>query len=476
MARHTKETMEGILFLLLTPVTIYIACKRPHWFWATWVIVPLIFETLGLLHASEASFSYGNIFLGPITVRPSDQAVLAIIIAGAIHIRKHGYGDLVRKPGGIVLLCFLIFLILKTAFSVLLAGDKILENRVASHVGGGLVAALGEARDNLVAFFPPFYAYLIRESRNLRKLGWPVVVSLIALLINWAGGVITFGHIWTGNINPMRRPINAFNAIDLTLLGILLLFLDVPRVPRWATRTLAVISLAVSILANHRSQWLAFVAASAMLLLILLVGRPMTKRALLSHVSVAGLAAMLISGICALNFLPADVMKNPVLDDLTIRFYAFTNPSEDPDSKWRKELWHDRVRQVGDNWPWGRPFGARAETLLFGQWVDVPDHSAYVSGYELGGVILCVLYATFFGWMFLIGARQLLREKDPEQLWPPAVALSIMAATLAFGGAYLFPEMGPAWVVILLLRTRAPEARRVRLPLPYVPADALPHA
>lgn len=465
--------MFALVFLLITPFTIYIACKKPEWFWTAWVCGPLILETMSLQNSAVATYSWDTVQIGPILFRDSDQAVLAMMIAIGIYIKRHGIGTLFKKPGGTTMFVFLVFVVLKTAYSVLLAGDLILQNRVTSHMAGGLVAALGDARDGLSAFFPPFYAYFIKKSRDLKALGWPIVVCICLLLVNWVCGVLTFGHIWTGNINPLRRPINAGNAIDLTVFSMILLFLPVSRIPLWATRSLATFALVVAILANHRSQWMACVAGAAVLIPILLLGKPLSRKPLLSHASFAGVLCVLVCGTCLLNFFPKLMGEHKSLyDDLEIRLYAFTEPSKDPDSKWRNDIWHDRVVQVGNNWPWGRPLGARAETLIKGKWLEVPDHSAYVSAFEMGGIFLCLLLAVFFGQLTLLGFRQITTETEPRRLWPAAIGLTTISATLAFGGAYYFQALGPAMIVVLLLSENSPGLGKVRVPAHMLPQPA----
>ena len=468
--------MFALIYLLIAPVTIYIACKKPEWFWTAWVCGPLLLETIGLRESKAASFIFDTVQIGPITLRGSDQALIAMAIAISIYVWRHGFGTLVKKPGGLTLSILLLFIVLKVAYSVLIAGDLILANRVTSHMAGGLVAALGDGRDNLVAYFPPFYAYFIKKSRDLKALGLPIFVGVCLLLGNWLAGVLTFGHIWTGNINPQRRPINAGNAIDLTIFCLILFFVHVPRLPVWFTRSVATVGVVIAILANHRSQWMACAAGATVLLLVMLIGRPISRKPLFSHSAVAGLVTVMVSCVCLLNFFPNIIGRTSIIDDLSIRFYAFTQPSSDPDAQWRRDLWTDRIQQVGDNWPWGRAFGARPETLMKGEWMEVPDHSAYISAYEMGGATLCLLIILFFGQLTVLAVRQLIREKDPEQLWPPAVGLAIIAANLAFGGAYFFQQLGPALAVVLLFPASTPYFRTVRAGFPSLTPMKAPGA
>jgi hypothetical protein len=81
----------------------------------------------------------------------------------------------------------------------------------------------------------------------------------------------------------------------------------------------------------------------------------------------------------------------------------------------------------------------------------VPDHSAYVSLYEMGGVILCVLVGLLWIRILQIAITRILRGKTIEEFWPPVVSLMIAACSLGFGTGYEFPLVGPALAIVFLL-------------------------
>jgi hypothetical protein len=443
--------MVMLTFFAMSVACVYVAVRRPNWFWTM-----IVASGVGIQLVSAALHERSTqIDIGSISARSTDPAVLGILIGTIYHVRRdrrlQGVQFLTRNPAGVIVLAFLTFMFVKVLVSILFRSDDIMSSRIASHAAGGLVAALGDLRDDLLPFLPIFYVYAARRSRNLRLLGKPVAVLVCILLIKAMIGTVLADP---GFGDTEKRYMTSEESITLTIFSFMLLFLPVPRLSRQLSVMLSLGGLAVATFANHRSQWLALAAGFAILGLVVGFGPPMVrnpKRVRLSLTAVAIVTAILVPvGMQAVESEGSDSILPPFL---VKRLYAFTNPARDPDSNWRQRLWQSRIESVGSDWPWGRPLGARPDTLLDGKWTSVPDHSAYVSMYEIGGVLLCTLAGLYWLRLMQIAALRLLRHPPGATVWPAAIVLTTTAASLAYGTAYLFPLLGPALAAVMIFST-----------------------
>ena len=120
----------------------------------------------------------------------------------------------------------------------------------------------------------------------------------------------------------------------------------------------------------------------------------------------------------------------------------------------------------------GRLLGDRQQTLMNGTWLAVPNHNAYLTTFELGGVLLLGLMITLWGGLVIEAIKRMRANRRSSASWAPGVALAVIAASLAFGIAYDFPLIGPALATVLLLRkpTRSVSMHRVA---PRSPQESL---
>jgi hypothetical protein len=435
-----------LFFLAIAVLSAYLACTRPPWFWAIYICCLSLFCLLGTF----VEVDYSRIPLGPILLRATDAATFGLAVGILYHGGRCGFRFLKGKPAAMVVGAIFFFLAAKIIFSVTLGSSQIASNRSVSHVAGGLVAAAGDLRDNLLALITPLYAYATARYCKLRMLGWPIVVSTCLILFRGMVHVAVMGQIWTDSAQD--RFISSHEAVTLTILSFLLLFLKAPGLSRIYTRALAFVAFTVALVANHRSQWVAALGGASVLILITLLAKPLFSNAKLARLALTS-AALLLFAVGAFVAVGGDGLfqRFRIFDVLTVRLYAITDPTRDADANWRKTIWKDRIDQVGDDWPWGRELGDRHESLFHGEWITVPDHSAYVSVYELGGLILSALVACFWGTTIWVSCVKLFRNNNPEALWPPATALAVIAASLAFGMGYDFPIVGPAFAVLLIM-------------------------
>ncbi len=465
------------LFLVLCVACVYVSLRYPEWFWTATIGSTAL---LGVA-AAAAHQNPDSIQLGFLSGRSTDPAVLAVLVGTVYHTRKDperwGAQFLTRSPVGLIAFAMCAFLLIKVLFSLMFRYDDIMASRGVSHAVGGIIAALGDVRDILLPYIPLVYVYAARKSRDFKLLGRPFIVLVLILLAKGLIGVLTPGNVPAGSTDVEHRFLPSDDAIHLTIFGFALFFLPVQKVGRSRLVLLGVTALIVATLANHRSQWLGLLAGLAVFLLIHTFGPRIVKNAKIVRVGfTAGLLLMAIIGIVAVHIVQ-DGNTRLLPSYLVKRLYAFTDPSRDPDADFREKLWQSRIEQVGDDWPWGRPFGARPETLMRGIWFPLPSHSAYVSMYEAGGVIFCFLAFLFWGRVVQVAWMGLARHQGSRPVWPPALALITAATSLAYGTAYFFPMLAPAFVVMLTFESVSQEAGDYRflrsrslegVPLPHL--------
>jgi hypothetical protein len=457
-----------LLFALMCVACVYAAVRTPQWFWTVTVGSAILLERCGLaLHQGP------SVKLGPLTTRVTDPAILAVLVGSIYHAHRdnqdeHGFQFLTRSPVGGITLCIFLFMAIKLLFSILFRSEDILASRIVSHTAGGIVAAVGDLRETLVPFLPLIYVYAARKSRDLQLLGWPIIVLVGILLANAAVGVVINGisgepqgptvvlsAVLSGSAaaspDPEQRFIASEDAINLTIFGILLFFLPVQGISRSWLSAIGVVALVVATIANHRSQWLGLICGLAVFLLMVVLAPPIVRNPKPLRIGIV-VALLTVAVLVPAGMYATENRSGTLLPEFLVkRLYAFTDPSRDPDADFREKVWRSQIDQVGGDWPWGLPFGARTETLLKGRWFSVPAHSAYVSIYVSGGAILCALTILFWCRVAQIALLRVLRHRLNERIWPALLALTTIASSLAYGTAYFFPLLGPALAVILTL-------------------------
>jgi hypothetical protein len=340
------------------------------------------------------------------------------------------------------------FLLVKVVMAILLT-DSAATNVLANSFGGGSVAALGEIRDSFLAFFAPIYAILTVRKQSVRYMGIPALFTVGIILSRAVTQIASSGTVWDATAES--RFINANEAVTLTILSSLLFFLSVKTTRfRGLFRAFACLGVIVALVANHRSQWVAAAVGLAVLSVLILSGKvTIGRRGLVVPICIAALVVLLIvAGVSTLSTGDSQLLAGS--PGVQKRLLAVTDPSQDVTASWRQDLWKDRIAQVGDNWLWGRQLGDRRLSYVAGSFIGVPNHNAYVTAFELGGLIMLSLVILFWGNLTLRAIR-LLRTKSVVSS-QSAMALVITAMSLGFAVAYDFPLLGPSIATILLLR------------------------
>ncbi len=427
-------------------VVAYTACTRPNWFWAAFLCAPTV---LGVIAPTE-NFDPNGIAVGPLFLRLSDPGTLGLLIGILYYFRPQSLRSLRNQPGARILCVILSCLALKVLLT-LAAGSAISSNPIANQYLGGTVAAIGELRDAFLPLLAAFYAVVSVRHLTLSRMRAPVVVTIGVILAKAAIEIATSGKIWSDNAE--FRFINSAEAIILLFLSFLLPFLHNRRSGRVSLWLLAGLAFTVAITANHRSVWLCAMVALTIFLSLVACGKlHVSQTASLRAMSTVGVALALVLG---LSVLLIALSGQAVFSDslgLQHRLLAITDPGSDSTASWRLTLWKDRVDQVADDWLWGRNLGDRRQSLVGGVWIAAPNHSGYITTFELGGLLLLGLVLMF--WVSLAaGALKAIRVTAlPRDAWPPALALIVIAISLVYAISYDFTVFGPALATMLVRR------------------------
>jgi hypothetical protein len=391
-----------------------------------------------------------NIPMGSLTLRPTDPGALGLLIGILYFAQSGGLRELKRQPGGAVLLVISGFLIMKVLATVMFGGNSIESNALANTLGGGLVAALGEVRDDLIAVIAPVYVIVSTRHLKLSRMVAPFLAAIGIIFFKALLTIADTGQIWSSTAE--FRFINAQEAITLTLLSFIIFFVTAAARRQRFFRFTAYIAFIVALVANHRSQWLASILGVSVLLFLLMAG----KLTLLTHRKSRALWIMTVPIAIMIGLAIVDSGNQSMQgSDTTVigtRALAFTDPASDADSAWRMALWLGRIEEANEHWIGGRFLGARPLTLVNGDLLTAPDHNAYLTAYELGGVLLLGLVIALWGALVIEAIKRIRAVGPRSATWAPAVALAVVTASLAFGVAYDFPLIGPALATVLLLR------------------------
>lgn len=436
--------------LIAGVILTWTACLRPNWFLAVLVATPVLLEMI-------ITGTGGDIFaisLGSLTIRPADPGTVGLLIGILYHGRSEMSRLLGRQPGGTVLKVLLLFLGLKIAATITLDRALIASNALSNGLGGGLVAAIGEVRDSFLGLLVPVYVIVAGRRLVASQMIKPFAVAVAviffkAILLVATGKALIWGGDLTGT--EQDRFISSSEAITLLLFAFVFFFVPAAKGKRPTTRVLAWVAVGVSLLANHRSVWLAGLLGMVTLVWLAVAGRlAMSKR---RRIQLACLFAGSVVAVAVLLMHHGSEMS-PASNatGINTRLLALTDPANDPTSSWRMQLWQSRLEQTQDDWAFGRVLGDRPLTMMNGALIGVPDHSAYISGFEIGGVCLTAIVIAFWGVLTREGIKT---TATPGLSYPSgAVALAIIAASVGYGVAYDFPLIGPALATMLLLRRR----------------------
>jgi hypothetical protein len=235
-------------------------------------------------------------------------------------------------------------------------------------------------------------------------------------------------YVISGGQVVNSRPIDAAAALVVAQASVMLLCAPV-RIR--AARLLAGPLLAVVILLQHRSAWLAAMVMVPGWLLF----RPGSAGRKAAGVAIATVIA--ISAAFVALFLP----DSTVTDDL-----ASSATNEDT-MQWRMDSWHlliGRLHGIRD-WLFGMPFGSGFERLLYGSVVESQPHNFYVHLLLRVGIVgLCTAVT------LVLATLHRTNPRDPMGL----VLWLTMAGDACFCLTYALPFMQSLLIGLLLRQAR----------------------
>lgn len=319
--------------------------------------------------------------------------------------------------------------------SLLLAGLFIAA--VARNWSAFGLSALGEFRFRYLIMGLPVFMALGLDAQGTRStvarlLAWSPVVGVILTL-----PIIGMSKGWGVGEASRFYP----SAISLALLygaiwiGLSLQNPDQPVWPGLAHASFLLVAV-VLIADGHRSVWL--VAAVTFALLVWLGAVRLSRIWSWGLLALAGLvAAVAIIGLSGLS----------VFDYVTERGSAFVNPTGDPTSNWRLEVWKAYIPVWLSTPLFGQGFGGYWDVYVagFGTRITTMPHSLYIQTLVKLGL---VGMAALAGW-FVIAWRTLLVPARQGDGPVPALALMgliAVAGQLAYGTVYVLEFWNLAWI------------------------------
>lgn len=376
------ETYFGIAFLLAP----YLALKRPYWFLAFFLSYPSTVRLYAKLiegHQFDTTLSVGSL-----TLRGADPCTAAMALAVLVcFVDMRRMQRLLDAKMGLVLL-MAVFLTGKVLFAVY---NGHVSHTISNPLGGGLIAALGEVRDELLPIFIPIYIAAYTEKSSIKD-GLFTIVKIVCPI------EIAMGIIWIAfkglsfDLDPDLRYLGD-GALIITLFAAYLMLTPAGRLSATHRTILGLVMIAFATFSNNRSQWLALLTGSFTFCGFYALGVGFARDAV-KRMAVVLLGLCLVTG--SIGFLASGAAQSlKSVSKIRERAWAFTDFQRDTTASWRYSIWLQRIKLVGDDWPWGRQLGDRREVYVDYHWVGAPNHNAFVTLYELGGVILCLLYAMF---------------------------------------------------------------------------------
>lgn len=310
--------------------------------------------------------------------------------------------------------------------------------RMVDSIGAfGLVSALGEFRTYFHHILILPYVVVFARSREVqwRVFGGAVAFALALIVVGFVRGGLTHGFLFA----PYQKWLASSPSLAVVY-GAFALYL-MRRYQRWSYGTtmyggLLLMIIALTIIAGHRSVWMASAAGIGALML-------------LGHVPVGKmvkLAGGMAGSILLLDLLYSGIDLLAFLQD---RLAAFVAVQQDSTANWRLEIWSDAWRQSQDHLWMGKGLGNYFHLVdARGHSVSASLHNQYLQILYQVGLVGLVLYLAF--------ALQITRRLVQGYRWAPerdtalftGVAIVVMTAGSVFYLAYGFDHV--TWVFVAL--------------------------
>jgi O-antigen ligase len=352
--------------------------------------------------------------------------MLAAVVAKAVAPRPFGSEDRPKTPAYLVVPISAFF------FWCLF---EIVRNLGIYHI-----SALGEFRFRYLPIAVPLYIATFFRTRELQKRLFLMILAMSVVVVLALVPVIGLLKGWS--VGPFHRFYHAYISLGL-MYGIVAWLLarrrGLVRTGWWPLGIAAVLAFSLILADSHRSVWLA--ALVSCLLLVILRELPSER---LWHWGGGVLMTLLTIMIIA-----SAVGMDPI-HQISSRAEAYFQPTKDPTSYWRLELWKAELKKAFANPMAGEGFGGYWSIYVpeLGSTVTVAPHSLYVQTLVKLGVAGLLLYA-----MFVISSAVLL-WKALHRNPPPAgfdrffilFGLVILIASHVFFAVYSIEFYTGMWV------------------------------
>lgn len=372
------------------------------------------------------SDSSPDITIGTLHLRLLDAVNIPLIVTVCINLLR---GSSLRRLKGGYTIGF-VLLVLYLIAKCIVPSDT------------GLIAAFGEMRDLFSPIFLILYVVIYLDPKSFRR-----AMSLIAMMAPLSIGVISlFNIIRIGGVRfdsaGRDRFIGAGTSLILAFAAFYLLLVAGGRRERRSYFVALSFALfGIVGMSNHRSVWLATAAGLGTFGILLALSWIPVRNISYWYVALLTTSAL----FCGIIVLCLSSVGNQgsitgvaTLDE---RLGAFTNSRNDANASWRMKLWEERLRELGSNWFFGRPMGARVAVEIGGQERMEGDHNAYVSMFETGGAVLLSLYALGLS-LAIRQSRIWIRVRDDNQQRMRALVIVGLVASHVYFVAYDLHPMG----------------------------------
>jgi O-antigen ligase len=310
----------------------------------------------------------------------------------------------------------------------------------------GLVSVLGEFRSYFHHILViPYIVSVVRSRAALRRVfGATVALALVLVPIGFLKGGLEFGFSfqrgkWLVSSPSLAVVYGAFAAYLMQRYG------------RWPTGRLLhggllLLVVTLTVVAGHRSVWMAAAAGLGTLVL-------------LGELRLGKVAKMGVAVGVVVALLDAAYAEYSLVGFLQERSKAFFATREDPTANWRLVLWQSAWDQAQAHLWTGKGLGNYFSARdTYGNVVKASLHNQYIQVVYQVGLVGLGLYAAFVAQTTWHLVRAYRRAADATAATVAATALAVLGAATAFYIAYGFEHF--TWVFIALGLAAALQQRR----------------
>ncbi|MEI7766678.1 MAG: hypothetical protein WCJ97_04470 [Phycisphaerae bacterium] len=368
---------------------LWLVMARPVWYPAFYltVAVPIISGYFAIYTSRDGSEGVGGVSMSGANINLYTPLIVTSIFGCIWHLFKKGIPNNIARLTFFSLLGFF-------AVGVIKAGIALADGISIFPVGG-------EYLRNYGYYFFALWVIVTSEgiSDIIIKLRNALFLSPLATL---AISILTIFSFGLGGFGGMRF-CSASSAL-LMLMGALgMVFLWKNHKKYWWRMPLLGIYVIMVLIADHRSVWLAGIAAMIFFTIMnglgLLGKNNGFTRVVLPLIGVLGLIGVFMIMTTSLG---DSIFGKEQADLIRVRAQAITDPDSDGTAAWRQERWEYLIARAEDYWVLGMPAGTHAKMSDAEMGKDyLVAHNMYVDLYIRMGAVSVVFYALIlFGFIY----------------------------------------------------------------------------